>query len=107
MSLLNSNQLPSVEKCIHELFAEQAQRSHAAVAVALGDQQLTYGELDRRANQLAHYLRARGVGPEVTVGVCLERSLETIVGLLGILKAGGAYVPLDPSYPDERLSFLI
>ena len=71
------------------------------------EQQLTYRELNARANQLAHHLRALGVGPEVLVGLCLERSLELVVGLLGILKAGGAYVPLDPSYPAERLAFML
>jgi amino acid adenylation domain-containing protein len=70
-------------------------------------EQLTYRELNRRANQLAHYLRKLGVGPEVLVGICLERSLEMVIGLLGILKAGGAYVPLDPAYPSERLSFML
>ncbi len=71
------------------------------------DKQLTYAELNARANQLAHHLIALGVGPEVLVGICLERSLELIVGLLGILKAGGAYVPLDPGYPKERLAFML
>ena len=71
------------------------------------DQSLTYGELDARANQLAHYLRALGVGPEMVVGLCVERSLEMLVALLGILKAGGAYLPLDPDYPPERLGFML
>ena len=71
------------------------------------DTSLTYGELDARANQLAHHLRALGVGPEVVVGLCVERSLEMMVGLLGILKAGGAYLPLDPDYPPERLAFML
>ena len=71
------------------------------------DQSLTYGALDARANQLAHHLRALGVGPEVVVGLCIERSLEMLIGLLGILKAGGAYLPLDPSYPHERLTFML
>ena len=70
-------------------------------------QHLTYHELNRRANQVAHHLRALGVGPEVLVGLCMERSLEMVVGLLGILKAGGAYVPLDPTYPQERLAFML
>ena len=70
-------------------------------------QQLTYRALNRRANQLAHHLRALGVGPEVCVGLCVERSLEMVVGLLGILKAGGAYVPLDPAYPPERLAAMV
>ena len=71
------------------------------------DQQLTYGQLDGRANQMAHHLRGLGVGPEVVVGLCVERSLQMVVGLLGILKAGGAYLPLDPSYPPERLAFML
>ena len=87
------------EQCLHELFAAQAARTPDAVAVVYEDQQLSYGELDRRSNQLAHHLRGLGVGPEVVVGLCVERSLEMVVGLLGILKAGGAYLPLDPSYP--------
>jgi amino acid adenylation domain-containing protein len=94
------------DKCVHELFEEQAEKSPDAVAAVYEEQQLTYGELNRRANQLAHYLRKRGVGPESLVGICVERSLEMVVGLLGILKAGGAYVPLDPLYPTERLVFM-
>src|SRR5204863_5751349 len=90
------------DRCIHELFEEQVARTPDAVAVVFEDQQLTYGELNARANQLAHHLIALGVGPEVLVGICMERSLELIVGLLAILKAGGAYVPMDPSYPNER-----
>ncbi len=93
--------------CIHQLFEAQAQRTPDAIAVVFEHEQLTYGELNRRTNQLAHYLRALGVGPEVLVAVCLERSLEMVIGLLGILKAGGAYVPLDPAYPKERLSFML
>jgi amino acid adenylation domain-containing protein len=95
------------DKCVHELFEEQAEKSPDAVAVLYGEQQLTYRELNRRANQLAHYLRKRGVGPESLVGICVERSLEMVVGLLGILKAGGAYVPLDPDYPKDRLGFMM
>jgi amino acid adenylation domain-containing protein len=95
------------EKCVHQFFEEQAEKSPAAVAVVYEGQQLTYGELNRRANQLAHYLRKRGVGAESLVGICVERSLEMVVGLLGILKAGGAYVPLDPAYPTERLAFML
>ena len=82
-----------------ELFSAQAARSPEAVAVVLGEQRLSYAALDARANQLAHHLRGLGVGPEVVVGLCVERSLEMLVGLLGVLKAGGAYLPLDPSYP--------
>jgi amino acid adenylation domain-containing protein len=95
------------ESCIHELFEAQVAQTPEAVAVVCGESQLSYRELNTRANQLAHYLGALGVGPEVRVGICLERSLELAVGLLGILKAGGAYVPLDPSYPGERLTFML
>jgi amino acid adenylation domain-containing protein len=94
-------------KCIHQLFEEQVQRTPDAVAVVYSEQQLTYSQLNSRANQIAHYLQALGVGADVLVGICVERSLEMIVGLLGILKAGGAYVPLDPHYPGERLSYML
>ncbi len=93
--------------CIHELFARQAARTPQAVAVVFQETRVTYDELNSRANQLAHHLRHVGVGPEVQVGILLERSVEMIVCLLGILKAGGAYVPLDPNYPTERLAFMI
>ena len=93
--------------CIHQLFEAQAERTPDVVAVVCEAEQLTYAELNRRANQLAHHLRALGVGPEVLVAICLERSLEMVIGLLGILKAGGAYVPLDPAYPKERLAFML
>ncbi len=92
--------------CVHQLFEAQVARTPDAIAVVLEDKQLTYGELNSRANQLAHHLRTLGVGPDVPVGICLEQSLEMIVGLLGILKAGGVYVPLDPAYPKERLAFM-
>src|SRR5262249_59429812 len=82
-------------------------RTPDAVAVVFENEALSYGELEMRANQLAHYVRRRGVGPEVVVGLCLERSLEMIVALLAILKAGGAYLPLDPSYPRERLALML
>jgi len=94
-------------RCIHALIEEQAEQTPDAVAVAFENRQLTYGDLNRRANQLAHYLVSLGVGPEETVGVFMERSLELIVALLGILKAGGAFVPLDPTYPHERLAFML
>lgn len=94
-------------KCIHELFEAQAEKTPGAVAVLFDGKQLTYRELNTRANQLAHYLRVLEVGPEILVGVCLERSLEMIIGILGILKAGGTYVPLDPAYPKERLAFML
>jgi amino acid adenylation domain-containing protein len=102
------------DQCIHHLFEAQVERTPEAVAVVFptnsgpGEgQQLTYRELNNRANQLAHYLRTLGVGPEIPVGLCVERSLEMIIGLLGILKAGGAYVPLDPTYPQERLAWIL
>src|SRR5205823_14976632 len=88
-----------------QLFAAQAAARPDAVAVVFEDQALSYGELDARANRLAHYLCAQGVGPEVVVGLCLDCSLDLVVGLLAILKAGGAYLPLDPGYPQERLAF--
>nr|WP_279637144.1 non-ribosomal peptide synthetase [Corallococcus praedator] len=94
------------EKSLPELFEAQALKTPEAVAVEYGAQRLTYGELNRRANQLAHHLNGMGVGPEVRVGLCVERSLELVVSVLGILKAGGAYVPLDASYPLERLRWM-
>ena len=97
----------SQEKCIHELFEEQVKRTPDAVAAVFGAQQLSYQELNERSNQLAHYLRSLGVGPDVLVMICVGRSLEMVVGLLGILKAGGAYVPLDPAYPTERLAYML
>ena len=95
------------EKCVHELFEAQAGRTPGATAVAFEDQRLTYQELNERANQLAHYLRTREVKPGVRVAICVDRSPEMLVGLLGILKAGAAYVPLDPAYPEERLAFIL
>jgi aspartate racemase len=95
------------DKCVHQLFEEQVERTPDAVAVIFEDQQLTYRELNERANQLAHHLIALGVGPETLVGLCLERSAELVVGILGILKAGGAYVPLDADYPPQRLEFML
>jgi len=92
---------------IHDLFAAQALRTPHAVAVVYDDAHMTYAELQRRADQLAQHLRTLGVGPEVRVGICLERSIRQVVGLLAILTAGGAYVPLDPSYPAERLAFML
>ncbi len=93
--------------CVHQLFEAQVERTPDAIAAVFEGEQLTYVELNRRANQLAHHLRALGIGPEVPVAVCLERSLEMVIGLLGIFKAGGAYVPLDPAYPRERLAFML
>ncbi|MBD2040238.1 non-ribosomal peptide synthetase [Microcoleus sp. FACHB-672] len=93
--------------CIHELFEAQVEKTPDAVVVVFEYQQLTYQELNQRANQLAYYLQTLGVKPEVLVGICVERSLEMLVGLLAILKAGGAYVPLDPTYPSERLALML
>ena len=89
------------------LFAAQAARTPDAVAVVFEDRTLTYAALDAHANRLAHHLQSLGVGPETMVGLCVERSPEMVVGLLGILKAGGAYLPLDPNYPRERLAFML
>jgi amino acid adenylation domain-containing protein len=95
------------QKLIHELFEEQVVRTPDAIAVVCADRQLTYDELNRKANQLARYLINEGVSPDQLVGICLERSVEMVVGLLGILKAGGAYVPLDSNYPAERLQYML
>lgn len=95
------------DTCLHGLFETQAERTPDVVAVTCGDEQLTYRELDERTDQLAHSLRARGVKAERLVGICVERSVALLVGVLGILKAGGAYVPLDPTYPKERLAFML
>ncbi len=95
------------ERCIHHLFEEAVLRSPDAVALTAGERRMTFTELDRAANRLAHHLRSLGVGPEVRVGLCLERGLDLVTGLLGILKAGGAYVPLDPTLPRERLAFIL
>jgi amino acid adenylation domain-containing protein len=97
----------SQNNCMHQVFAEQVEKTPDAVAVVFENQQLTYRELNAKANQLAHHLQGMGVGPEVLVGLCVERSIEVIIGILGILKAGGAYVPLDPAYPQERLAFML
>lgn len=94
-------------RCVHALFEAQAALTPEAVAVVCQGQHLTYAALDARANQVAHHLIGLGVGPEVLVGVCLERSLDLVVALLGVLKAGGAYVPLDPGYPQARLAFML
>ncbi len=95
------------DKTVQELFEAQAEQSPDAEALVFEDRRLSYGELNRRANRVAHYLRTLGVGPEALVGLCLERSVEMVVGILAILKAGGAYVPLEPGYPRERLEFLL
>ncbi|MEE8304638.1 MAG: amino acid adenylation domain-containing protein, partial [Candidatus Tectomicrobia bacterium] len=93
--------------CIHHLFDHQTEQTPNSIAVAFLEEKLTYAELNRRANQLAHYLQSLGVGPEVCVGVCMERSIDMIVGIFAVLKAGGAYVPIDPNYPEERLSVIL
>jgi amino acid adenylation domain-containing protein len=95
------------DRGLHELFERQVERAPEFVVLSHEDQQLTYAELNARANRLARYLRRRGVGPESLVGICVERNLEMVVGLLGILKAGGAYVPLDPAYPAERIALML
>ena len=95
------------DKCVHHLIRAQAEKTPDAVAAVFKDEQLTYGELERRSNQLARYLRARNVGPGVLVGIRLERSLDMLVGLLGIWKAGGAYVPVDPAFPNDRQAFMV
>ena len=104
----NQTQLnfPQTES-IHRLIEEQVERTPNNIVVTFSDEKLTYRELNSRANQLAHYLQRLGVGADVLVGICVERTLEMIVGILGILKAGGAYVPLDPAYPKERLAFIL
>ncbi len=93
--------------CVHEQVARMARQTPEATALVCADTRLSYAELNARANRLAHRLRALGVGPEVVVGICLERSADMVVGLLGTLKAGGAYVPLDPEFPRERLAFIL
>ncbi len=95
------------DQCIHQLFEEQVKRTPDKIAVSFENKQLTYQELNKRANKVARYLQKAKVLPEVMVGICLERSLDLIVGLLGILKAGGAYVPLDPAYPYDRLAYIL
>ncbi len=94
------------DRCIHQLFEQQTERTPESIALVFGDRQLTYRELNRRSNRVAHHLRTLGVKPHDLVGICVERSLEMVVGLLGILKSGAAYVPLDPAYPAERLDFM-
>ena len=94
-------------QCLHQLFEAQTERAPDAIAVIYEDKKITYKDLNKNANQLAHFLRQQGVASEVLVGICMERSIEMIVGLLGILKAGGAYVPLDPTYPKARLAFML
>jgi amino acid adenylation domain-containing protein len=94
-------------QCIYQLFEEQAECTPDKIAITFASEKLTYVQLNTRANQLAHYLQKLGVVPDQLVGICIERSLDMVVGILGILKAGGAYVPLDPAYPQERLAFML
>ncbi|WP_414542084.1 amino acid adenylation domain-containing protein [Nostoc sp. CCY0012] len=105
----NTIEIPhgQLEICLHQLFEEQVEKTPDAIAVVFADKKLTYRELNNRANQLAHYLQFLGVKTEERVCICLERSLEMVIGLLAILKAGGAYIPIDPNYPLERLAFLL
>ena len=95
------------DRCLHQLFEEQVERTPEAVALVFENQQLTYKELNARSDRLAGILRNLGVGPEVLVGICVDRSLQMVVGLLGVLKAGGAYLPLDPSFPADRLGYMV
>ncbi|MFL0802070.1 MAG: AMP-binding protein, partial [Agarilytica sp.] len=96
------------DRCIHELFEAQAEKAPDAIALTFEDQHLSYGELNQQANQLAHYLvKEKHVSSDTLVGICLERSLDMVIAILGILKAGGAYVPLDPDYPEARLSYML
>jgi len=112
---LNQTTITPIYQCIHQLFEQQVEKTPDAVAVSFNEEftvgsvelSLTYRELNLRANQLAHYLGTLGIKPEQLVGICIERSLEMIIGVLGILKAGGAYLPLDPAYPQERLEFIL
>lgn len=97
----------AMEKCIHSLFERQVEKTPDAVAVMLDQQQISYRELNRRANRLAHHLISQGARPETLVGICMERSIEMVIALLGVLKAGGAYVPLDPAYPEERQAYMV
>ncbi|BAZ11501.1 amino acid adenylation domain protein [Calothrix sp. NIES-4071] len=104
---LNQSSTFNTQQCIHHLFEKQVVLAPDAVAVVFGTKSLTYEQLNQKANQLAHHLISLGVKPEMLVGICVERSLEMVIGILGILKAGGAYVPIDPDYPQERLAFMI
>lgn len=102
-----THQLPPGDGCIHHLFEKQVERAPETVAAVFEEEQITYDELNRRANQLAHVLQKLGIGPERPVALCLARSLEMLIGLLAVLKAGGAYLPLDPSSPPERLAYMV
>lgn len=103
----NTKESFPLDACFHHLFSEQTARSPQSIALIFENQQLTYAELEARSNQLGHYLQTLGVSAEVVVGLCVERSLEMVIGLLGILKAGGAYAPLDPAYPQHRIEIML
>ena len=103
----NSTATEYPQRSLQELFEEQVERTPDAIAVEYDGRQISYGELNRRANQLAHCLRERGIGRDTMVGICVPRSIEMVVGILGIIKAGGAYVPLDPAYPLPRLELML
>lgn len=96
-----------LDRCCHQLFEEQVKRSPDSVAVTFQNGLLTYDELNRRANRLAHHLRALRIGPEVTAAICMKRSIEMLIAILGILKAGGTFLPLNPNYPPARLEFML
>jgi len=102
-----TDQAYPLDRFIHQLFEAEAETRADALALVYEKENLSYGELNRRANQLAHYLQSMGVGPEAPVGICMEPSIETVIGILGITKAGGAYVPIDPSFPKERVNFML
>jgi len=99
--------LALTDLCLHELIEAQARRTPDAMAVVFEEDRLTYAELNRRAERLAHHLIGRGVGPDALVGLFVERSVDMVVGILGILKAGGAYLPIDTGYPQERVAFML
>ncbi|MFD2168557.1 non-ribosomal peptide synthase/polyketide synthase [Tumebacillus lipolyticus] len=103
----DTNAAPAHDLCIHQLIEQQVERTPESIAIVFEQERLTYRELNERANRLAHHLQALGVGPDVLVTLCLERSLELVIGVLGILKAGGAYVPLDTAYPEERMQLIL
>ena len=103
----NDTTVDHISGCVHTMFSERVAKSPDAIAIVYEGSSLSYAELDRRSNQLAHYLQTLGVGPDVVVGLCVDRSLEMVVGILGVLKAGGAYLPLDPDYPVDRLTYML
>ncbi|XOS94540.1 AMP-binding protein [Brevibacillus laterosporus] len=104
---LNDTKTEYPDKTIHELFVEQVVKTPDHIAVVLENKHLTYRQLDAKSNQLARYLRNKGIGPDRLVGLMMDRSIEMIIGILGILKSGGAFVPIDPAYPAERISYML